>query len=66
MNYRILCEIADDYRPYNTIPAFYLGIADYQTGIFERHYARDLDQQAWDRGLECAMRFERQAHGYEA
>jgi hypothetical protein len=63
---RSLGEIASDYAPYNKFPTFYEGVEDYRAGVFDRRYANGLDQQAYDRGSECAMRFARQAHGYEA
>jgi hypothetical protein len=58
-------ELAHEYRPYHEMPAFQKGAEDYMDGNYACPYAephQGLQAQAWDRGLECAMRFTQQ-HG---
>ena len=56
-------ELAEEYAPYHTFPAFQRGAQDYMDGIYECPYGSGgVDGQAWDRGAEAAMRFCRQ-HG---
>jgi hypothetical protein len=52
-------ELKAQYAPYHTMPQFARGFADYQAGHPDYQYAGDVDQQAYDRGAECAMRWER-------
>jgi hypothetical protein len=50
----------EDYRPYNTLPAFMEGYHAYSKGNWMRGGAGDsVEQQAWDRGLDYAMRLNR-------
>ncbi len=59
----ILAEIRHLYRPYDTLPAFDEGFADYQAGIYQNRYEDDktprgqVNAQAWDRGANTAMRY---------
>ena len=59
----ILAEIRHLYRPYDTMPAFDEGFADYQAGIYQNPYDNDetlrgqVNGQAWDRGANTAMRY---------
>lgn len=58
-------ELAYEYRPYHTMPAFAKGAENYMDRNYECPYSephQGLHAQAWDRGAECAMRFTRQ-HG---
>jgi hypothetical protein len=55
-------EIAAEYAPYHTLPAFAKGAEDYMDSKFDCPFAGGVDGQAWDRGMEAAMRFTRQ-HG---
>jgi hypothetical protein len=55
------CEhpVPTDYAPYHTLPAFNEGITDYMEWRFNNPYTASGDgvnAQAWDRGLEYAMR----------
>jgi hypothetical protein len=55
-------ELAHEYRPYHEMPAFQKGAEAYMDRNYECPYSDGLRVQAWDRGMECAMRFTRQ-HG---
>ncbi len=47
-----------EYAPYHTMFAFHQGLEDY--GTFRRSVqVTGVDQQAYDRGLEAAMRIKR-------
>jgi hypothetical protein len=48
----------EDYRPYNTFPEFMEGYAAYAKGVWQCPY-ENVPAQAWDRGLEYAMRLNR-------
>jgi hypothetical protein len=50
-----------DYAPYDAMPAFEAGIKAYLDGTFlcVTHY-RGIDEQAFDRGCEYAMKLQRQ------
>jgi hypothetical protein len=60
-----LVEIRADYRPYDTLPAFDQGFADYQNRVRANPYdglrepGDRLKAQAWDRGANAAMRYNR-------
>lgn len=60
---QILTEIVKSYRPYDTIEAFREGFVGYQNGALANPYdgqpAKGVQAQAWDRGAEAAMRYER-------
>jgi hypothetical protein len=49
-----------DYAPYDKLPAFEQGIKDYAANVYNRAYSNGVEQQAYDRGLEYAMRLARQ------
>jgi len=56
-----LAELRNEYRPYDTLPAFDEGFRDYQLGNYSygaRYHG--VAGQAWDRGAECAMKWARQ------
>lgn len=60
-------EIAREYRPYDTLPGFQEGAEAYMDRKYDNPYTDPRDgvkAQAWDRGLEAAMRFTRQHGGY--
>jgi hypothetical protein len=49
-----------EYAPYHTVPEFEAGFAAYATGSYDcPKYDKGYKEQAWDRGLECAMRWNR-------
>jgi hypothetical protein len=49
-----------EYAPYNEMPAFKVGAQAYAKGDYHCPYSADsVEGQAWDRGLEYAMRLER-------
>ena len=50
-----------EYAPYNTLPAFDEGITAYMEGNYKNPYD-DVAGQAWDRGLEYAMRVVREGN----
>ena len=66
-----LVEIRADYRPYDTLPAFDLGFADYQNRVRANPYdglrgpGDGLKAHAWDRGAHAAMRYNRFLAGLE-
>jgi hypothetical protein len=47
-----------EYRPYDQLPAFNEGLAAYTSHTYRNPYD-GVSAQAWDRGLECAMRWTR-------
>lgn len=55
----------DDYAPYHTLDAFAEGVAAYALNSYDNPYdgytypSAGLRAQAWDRGLEYAMRVAR-------
>jgi hypothetical protein len=51
-------EIAATYAPYHTMPAFQEGAEAYAKGRYDNPF-QGVAAQAWDRGLEAAMRFAR-------
>lgn len=51
-------EIRSEYAPYDKMPAFDQGFQDYRAGLAFEHCG--VAGQAYDRGQECAMRFQRQ------
>jgi hypothetical protein len=50
-------EIAQEYIPYHTLKAFQIGSQDYMDGNYNNPYGDGYEAQAWDRGMEAAMRF---------
>jgi hypothetical protein len=59
-------QIAAEYAPYHTMKEFAEGYADYLEHRYQDRYRREdqgLQAQAWDRGMEAAMRFTRQFGG---
>jgi hypothetical protein len=49
---------ANQYAPYHTFPEFAEGVSDYNDrGIWDRTPYDGVKAQAYDRGLEAAMRF---------
>jgi hypothetical protein len=59
-------EIAAEYAPYHTMTAFAKGTSAYMNRVFDNPYSieQGVKAQAWDRGLEAAMRFTRQHGGF--
>jgi hypothetical protein len=62
---RTLSDLQQDYRPYDTLPAFHQGFAAYgQQYQIRNPYAdqpdNTVDAKAWDGGLECAARWARE------
>lgn len=51
-------DIRAEYTPYNNLPAFSQGMRDYH-GHCSWQHLEGVAAQAYDRGLECAMRIER-------
>lgn len=53
------------YAPYHMLDAFQQGVSDYSLGRFRNPWDGDrrpgagVNAQAWDRGMEYAMRVER-------
>jgi hypothetical protein len=64
-----LKQIVDDYRPYDTLPAFTEGFDDYDRGSFRNPYdglkdgPSQVAAQAHDRGRNAAMRYRRHLAG---
>jgi hypothetical protein len=57
-------QLAAEYAPYHTLAAFRRGAQDYMDGNFTCPYgSAGVDGQAWDRGMEAAMRYARQYGG---
>ena len=56
---RSYTEIAAEYAPYNTMPEFQRAAQDYMDRI-ARNMGNGVAAQAYDRGLEAAMRYVRQ------
>jgi hypothetical protein len=61
---RTLADLQQEYRPYDTVPAFHQGFAAYgQHYQYKNPYddkPKSIDAKAWDRGLECAERWARE------
>jgi len=62
---RTLADLQQEYRPYDTLPAFHQGFAAYgqQYQIrnpYEGQPHNMVDAKAWDRGFECAERWARE------
>ena len=56
-------EIAAEYAPYHTMPAFEEGMTAYMEQCYNNPYVDPKDgvkAQAWDRGLEAVSRYTRQ------
>jgi hypothetical protein len=53
--------IAKTYAPYDRFPAFWQGVEDYLNGVHKvwEDRAGGVDGQAYDRGLNAAMRLQR-------
>jgi hypothetical protein len=51
--------ILAQYAPYAQRRAFWDGAVAYDYGNYNNPYGDDADGQAWDRGLEYAMRLQR-------
>jgi hypothetical protein len=62
-NNELLAQICNDYRPYDSLPAFTEGYNDYEAGKHRNPYEGDVSKgvqaQAWDRGANAAMRYRR-------
>ena len=55
-----LQDIVKGYAPYNTMITFKAGFEAYQCGIYQCPFdPNSVAAQAWDRGLEAAMRASR-------
>jgi hypothetical protein len=54
-------ELLNEYRPYNSMPEFYEGWRDYENGQMHDSYL-NARAQAYGRGAEAAMRWQRQGH----
>jgi hypothetical protein len=52
--YASVGTFAAEYAPYHTMWAFWAGVNDHRNGRRSEH--RGVDAQAYDRGVECAMR----------
>ncbi len=52
-------DIVGDYDPYHLMPQFWEGFSAYRKRFFGCPYMGDANGQAWDRGLEAAMRIAR-------
>jgi hypothetical protein len=51
-------ELLAEYTPYFRMQSFYDGWKAYEQGNYQCPYnANSVDAQAWDRGLEAAMRW---------
>jgi hypothetical protein len=54
--------IKHQYRPYDAHEEFGRGFSAYQAGNFRNpHEADSISAQAWDRGVEAAMHYEKAA-----
>jgi hypothetical protein len=52
-----IADLAPEYAPYNQLPEFEEGLCAFALGIYTNPYNSFLvAAQAWDRGMECAMR----------
>ena len=50
-------ELRGEYAPYDRMPEFNEGYADYNASYSQNPHPQDGSKaQAWDRGYECAMR----------
>jgi hypothetical protein len=49
-------ELLAEYKPYCYYPEFHEGWIAYEAGNYNNPY-QDVPAQAWDRGLEAAMRW---------
>jgi hypothetical protein len=72
MGQTLLTKIAKEYAPYDTHEAFGEGFVAYQWENYRNPYGGRKDgrgavaAQAWDRGLEAAMRYQRAKLAEEA
>jgi hypothetical protein len=56
--------ILAQYQPYDQLPEFHEGAKAYRAGNYSNpHDPNSVSAQAWDRGLEWAMRVERAKGG---
>jgi hypothetical protein len=60
LNTDLFRKIAADYAPYDGMIAFTQGALAFGQCIFDNPH-EGVNAQAWDRGLEAAMRFARNA-----
>jgi hypothetical protein len=58
MHQATLTAIVAEYAPYNTMEAFGEGFVAYQHGNLNNPH-QGVRAQAWDRGAEAAMRYQR-------
>jgi hypothetical protein len=58
-----LDELRHEYAPYNTLAAFEAGFEAYARGDYRNPFDGQPHQgahaQAWERGIECAARWDR-------
>jgi hypothetical protein len=57
-------RLLEQYAPYHTFQAFHDGWDVHMAGWYceERYDRNSVDGQAWDRGMEAAMKWKRQGH----
>jgi hypothetical protein len=56
----MMSELLAEYAPYNAMQAFHDGWKDYEHGHYHCPFsANSVEGQAWDRGMEAAMRWSR-------
>jgi hypothetical protein len=60
-----LAEIRADYRPYDTLPEFEVGFQDYMAGRFRHRDYDGVAGQAYDRGSNAAMQWQRVQDGLD-
>lgn len=53
-------ELRNEYAPYDKMPEFDEGFAAYERGEYFGRAMGGVQQQAFDRGAECSMRWNRQ------
>jgi hypothetical protein len=58
----VLTHIVKEYAPYDAMPEFRVGFESHARGLYGNPYNADsVAAQAWDRGLEAASRYAREA-----
>jgi hypothetical protein len=63
-NLKILTAIVTSYPGYGVMAEFAAGFEAYQRGQYRSPYNPDsVEAQAWDRGLEACMRYQRALDG---
>jgi hypothetical protein len=57
-------QLLEQYAPYHFYQAFRDGWEAYMAGRYreEKYSPNSVDGQAWDRGMEAAMKWQRQGH----